>query len=301
MPEAVLTATGLGYETGGRALVADVSLAVAPGTIQVVVGPNGAGKSTLLRLLCGELRPSGGRVAYGAEAVAAIPPWRLAGMRAVLPQAARLAFPFAAAEVARIGLDGIGRGLTRRDRAAILDRALAEADVTHLAARPYQTLSGGERARVQFARVLCQLDAGRTLAEHQVLFLDEPTASLDLRHQGALLEAAAARARTGTAIVAILHDLNLAAAFADTLLVLDAGRLAAAGPPATVMRDALIARVFGVDWPVGRVPEAGRPFLLPRRNVAVAPRSPGITEVPGTARDRSGDSSEPIEANAPRS
>ncbi|MDP4021026.1 heme ABC transporter ATP-binding protein [Methylobacterium sp. NEAU 140] len=267
MPDAaaLVAGTDLAYRAGGRDLVSGVSLTVAPGTLQVIVGPNGAGKSTLLRLLSGELRPSHGAVAYGGVPVASIPPWRLAALRAVLPQSARLAFPFAAAEVARIGLDGIGRGLTRRDRAAILADALRQADVLALAERPYQTLSGGEQARVQFARVLCQLAAGRTLAAEQVLFLDEPTASLDLRHQCAILDAVDRLRHRGVGVVAILHDLNLAAAYADTLLVLDGGRLVARGAPAAILRDALIGAVFRVPWPVGRVPAGGQPFILPHR------------------------------------
>ncbi|KAB1069981.1 heme ABC transporter ATP-binding protein [Methylobacterium planeticum] len=261
----LLAGSDLAFAAGGRNLVEGVSLTVEPGTLQVVIGPNGAGKSTLMRLLCGELRPSRGVVAYGGVPVAAIPPWRLAALRAVLPQSARLAFPFAVAEVARIGLDGIGRGLGRRDREAILADALRRADILHLAERAYQSLSGGEQARVQFARVLCQLAAGRTLAAGQVLFLDEPTASLDLRHQSAILEAVDALRRAGVGVVAILHDLNLAAAYAETLLVLADGRLVARGAPGAILRDDLIARVFGVRWPVGRVPAAGQPFILPRR------------------------------------
>uniref|UniRef100_UPI001FCC9CCF heme ABC transporter ATP-binding protein n=1 Tax=Methylobacterium sp. B34 TaxID=95563 RepID=UPI001FCC9CCF len=263
---ALLTARDLTVTVAGRDLVRDVSLAVAGGTLQVIVGPNGAGKSTLVRLLSGALRPTRGSVAYDGAPVATIPPWRLAATRAVLPQAARLAFPFAAAEVARIGLDGIGRGLGARDRAAILARALARADVAHLADRAYPTLSGGEQARVQFARVLCQLEAGRTVADRQVLFLDEPTASLDLRHQGALLDAAAGLAATGVAVVAILHDLNLAAAYADRLLVLDGGRLVAGGRPAEVLTDEPHRR--GSSASAGRsggCRPGGQPFLLPHR------------------------------------
>jgi iron complex transport system ATP-binding protein len=190
-----------------------------------------------------------------------------------MPQAVRLAFPFTVAEVARIGLDGIGRGLDRRAREAILAESLGRADVAHLAGRAYPTLSGGEQARVQFARALCQLAAGRTLAARQVLFLDEPTASLDLRHQTALLDVAAALARQGAAIVAILHDLNLAAAYADTLIVMQAGRIVARGTPEAVMHDGLIADVFGVPWSVGKVPEPRRPFILPRRTVSVETQS----------------------------
>lgn len=262
-----LCADALTYAVGDRDLVRDVALTVAPGRIHVIVGPNGAGKSTLLRLLSGELTPRRGTVRYDGEPVGALPPWRLAAMRAVMPQALRLAFPFSAGQVARIGLDGIGRGLDRRARDAILTDSLRRADASHLAHQAYPTLSGGEQARVQFARALCQLAAGRTLARQQVLFLDEPTASLDLRHQTALLDVAAELAATGTSVVAILHDLNLAAAYADELVVMQAGRIVARGAPAAVMRDDLVASVFGVPWRVGQLPEEGRPFILPRRSV----------------------------------
>jgi iron complex transport system ATP-binding protein len=261
----LVSGTDLAFAAAGRNLVEGVSLAVGPGSLQVIIGPNGAGKSTLLRLLCGELRPSRGAVTYGGVPLAEIPPWRLAALRAVLPQSARLAFPFAVAEVARIGLDGIGRGLGRREREAILADALRLADILHLAERAYPSLSGGEQARVQFARVLCQLAAGRTLATGQALFLDEPTASLDLRHQSAILEAVDDLRRDGVGVVAILHDLNLAAAYADTLVVLADGRLVARGSPAAILRDDLIAEIFRVRWPVGRIPAAGQPFILPQR------------------------------------
>lgn len=269
---ALLRAQDLAYAAAGRLLVTEAAFEAAPGTIQIVVGPNGAGKSTLLRLLSGELRPSRGTLAYEGEAAAEIPPWRLAALRSVMPQAVRLAFPFTVAEVARIGVDGIGRGLDRRARDAILAESLRRADVAHLADRAYPTLSGGEQARVQFARVLCQLAAGRTVAEHQVLFLDEPTASLDLRHQTALLDVAAELAGRGAAVVAILHDLNLAAAYGDSLILMESGRIVARGTPAAVMRDDLVARVFGVPWRVGAVPDPSYPFVLPRRSVSPKPQ-----------------------------
>lgn len=270
---ALLRAADLAYAAAGRCLVEDVVLDAEPGTVQIIVGPNGAGKSTLLRLLSGELRPTRGTVAYAGQPASAIPPWRLAALRTVMPQAVRLAFPFTVAEVARIGLDGIGRGLDRRARDRILAESLSQADVGHLADRAYPTLSGGEQARVQFARALCQLGAGRTVADRQVLFLDEPTASLDLRHQTALLDVAAALARRGTAVVAILHDLNLAAAYADSLVVMEAGRIVARDVPEAVMCDAIIGRVFGLAWRVGEIPEPRRPFILPRRTVTAAQQS----------------------------
>ncbi|NNM72877.1 heme ABC transporter ATP-binding protein [Enterovirga aerilata] len=260
---APLEGRDLAFRIGPKALVADVTVRLEPGRLAVVVGPNGAGKSTLVRLLCGELRPSAGEVLYSGSPVERIPGWRLACMRAVLPQASRLAFPFTVGEVVRIGLDGIGRGLTAAARAEMVAAALSRADVASLAGRAYQSLSGGEQQRVQFARVLAQLSAGRTVAEAQVLLLDEPTASLDLTHQLALLDQAAALARGGMAVLAVLHDLNLASAYADDLLVMAGGRLVAAGAPAAILDDALLRRVFGVDLSVGAVPPGGRPFVLP--------------------------------------
>jgi iron complex transport system ATP-binding protein len=261
---APLEARNACFAIGPTALISDLSLRLEPGRVSVIVGPNGAGKSTLMRLLSGELRPDSGSVLCEGECIATIPGWRLACLRAVLPQASRLSFPFTVREVVRIGLDGIGRGLDRSAREALLLEALELANITHLAARPYQRLSGGEQQRTQFARVLAQLSAGRTVAPRQALLLDEPTASLDLKHQIALLDQAAALARGGLAVLAILHDLNLAAAYADELIVLSAGRLVDSGPPSTVLTDALVRDVFGIDLHVGAVPPAGRPFLLPR-------------------------------------
>lgn len=265
MSAAILQAEGVGYRIGGATLVDGVSLDLAPGRMTVIVGPNGAGKSTLVKLLSGEIRPDRGSVTYEGADARAIPPWRLACLRCVLPQASRLAFPFTAGEIVRIGVDGIGRGLDRRRRLAIVADALLRADVAHLAQRTFQSLSGGEQQRTQFARVLAQLAAGRTVAERQVLMLDEPIASLDLKHQLALLEAAAGLAREGVAVLAVLHDLNLAAAFADEILVMSKGRAAARGIPEEVVTDSMIAEVFGVPLRVGTVPPAGRPFLLPQR------------------------------------
>lgn len=163
-----------------------------------------------------------------------------------MPQASDLTFPFTAFEVACLGVEGLGRGLSRHDRQRIALDALGKADVAHLASRNYQTLSGGERQRVQFARVLAQLEAGRTVETRQVLFLDEPIASLDLKHQLALLHATRDLARNGLTVAAVLHDLQLAAGFADEVLVLDKGHLVAQGRPEAVLTPVRLAGVFGV-------------------------------------------------------
>lgn len=243
---AILEAKNLFYRNGGRMLLDGIDLSVTEGSFAIVLGPNGAGKSTLLRMLCGELVPTRGDIVLKGRPLRSFPPWLLAHHRAVMPQASDLAFPFTAFEVACLGVEGLGRGLSRRDRQRVALDALDRADVVHLASRNYQTLSGGERQRVQFARVLAQLEAGRTVESRQLLFLDEPIASLDLKHQLALLHATRHLTRNGLTVVAVLHDLQLAAGFADEVLLLEEGRLVAQGRPEAVLTPARLAGVFGV-------------------------------------------------------
>ncbi len=258
----LLEADAVGVTYGRHRPVDGVSLALASGEVLVVVGPNGAGKTTLMKLLTGEVTPTSGQIRLDGEALATIPAWKLASQRAVMAQASRLAFPFTVAEVVRIGIDSVGRALARTARERIIAEALAAADIGHLAGRSYQTLSGGEQQRVQFARTFAQLKAGRTNTDRQVLFLDEPVANLDLSHQIALMESAARLAREGVAVIAVLHDLNLAATFADRILVMSAGRLHALGEPATVITRERVRDVFGVD--LCREAEGGLPVVLPQ-------------------------------------
>jgi iron complex transport system ATP-binding protein len=262
----LVQARGLSFSAGGRALVRDATLALEPGSTTILIGPNGAGKSTLLKLMTGEAKPSGGEIRFDGEALAAIPAWRLACQRAVMAQHARLVFPFSVYEVASLGVDGIGRAMTRLRRDALVGECLAAAGVLDLAGRAYQTLSGGEQQRVQFARVLCQIEAGRSVASRQALFLDEPIASLDLCHQLALLDMARAVAARGVAVLIVLHDLNLAVTYADHLVVMDQGRIITQGAPAKTLDDALLRQVFKVDLSLSRAPVPGLPFLLPQQH-----------------------------------
>jgi iron complex transport system ATP-binding protein len=264
--ETFIEARSLSFRAGGRDLVREASLALAPGTTTILIGPNGAGKSTLLKLMTGEAKPSGGEIRLDGEALAAIPAWRLACQRAVMAQHARLVFPFSVYEVASLGVDGIGRAMTRVRRDALVGESLAAAGVLDLAGRAYQTLSGGEQQRVQFARVLCQIEAGRSVASRQALFLDEPIASLDLCHQLALLDMARAIAGRGVAVLIVLHDLNLAVTYADHLVVMDQGQIIAQGAPARTLDDALLRQVFKVDLSLSRAPAPGLPFLLPQQH-----------------------------------
>jgi iron complex transport system ATP-binding protein len=266
----VVQANGVSFRVGDSMLVRDASLSLFAGEFTVIVGPNGAGKSTLLKLLTGELKPSSGIVHYGPTDATKLPAWRLACQRAVMAQGARLAFPFSVYEVVRLGVDGIGRARDRTALQALVAAALASADITHLAPRAYQTLSGGEQQRVQFARVLAQLTAGHTTEPQQVLYLDEPIASLDLCHQFDLLDTARAKAKAkaGVAVLAVLHDLNLAITYADRLIVMKDGTIVAQGAPSEVISEDLLTEVFEVSLPVHQLGQM--PYILPQSRHLIA-------------------------------
>ena len=202
----VITASAVTVRIGTKTLLDGVSLSVAPGEVVALVGPNGAGKSTLLRVLAGELRPASGTVMLKGRALEAYPPRALALHRAVLSQSTHVAFPFTVGEVVRMGAGD--RGGSAID--ALADVALADVDLSLFGERMITTLSGGEQQRAHFARVLVQLAIGEDAHGPGLLLLDEPTASLDLKHQLDMLEAVGRCARRGVAVVAILHDLNLA-------------------------------------------------------------------------------------------
>ncbi|HMN70378.1 MAG TPA: heme ABC transporter ATP-binding protein [Rhodoblastus sp.] len=263
----VLEARSLVYAIRRQRLVDDVSLSLAPGRLAVVIGPNGAGKSTLLKLLSGELRPQSGDVSFNGERIDRIEPVRLASMRTVMTQNCRLATAFLVDEVVRLSTEFIGRLLTPAQKDEIVDLCLDEAGVRHLAGRDYTTLSGGEQQRARFAACLCQIHVGQRLSRNQAFLLDEPIASLDLDRQLALMDAARALARRdGVAVLAVLHDLNMAVAYADELLVMKEGRIVARGRPEEALTDALLSDVFNVGLRTNEQPLADLPFVLPQHH-----------------------------------
>ncbi len=234
-----------------RTVLRDVSLSVAAGETVAILGENGAGKTTLLRALAGDRQPAGARVTgdvslSGREIHAWSLPER-ARLRAVLPQRPELAFAFTAREVAGFGRYAHrGGGPGTMDDRAIAEAALRLTDAVHLAEREVATLSGGEQARVHLASAFAQLWE-TTSALPRFLLLDEPTAALDLAHQHQLLETARAFAATrGIGVIAILHDLNLAAMYADRVLELWRGAVAAQGTPRAVLQPGTIADAFSV-------------------------------------------------------
>lgn len=252
---------------GSRTILDTVSAKILPGKLTVIAGPNGAGKSTLLKVLTGEVKPSEGQARFEGEQLARLAPHHMAMRRAVLPQSSRLAFPFTVLEVVRLGVDS-RPGLTSAMRRMAPVAALEKVDLGHFGGRLYQELSGGEQQRVHLARVLCQIGGPVAHDKPQYLFLDEPTSSLDIRHQIETLEIAQRFTKEGGGVLAILHDLNLAVTFADHLIVLHGGRVAAEGRPQDIVTADLIKTVFGLDLEIGHHADDARPYVLPRRLAA---------------------------------
>jgi iron complex transport system ATP-binding protein len=234
---AAIRAERLSVVLGGATVLDDVSLDVEEGGFSVVLGPNGSGKTTLIRTLYRAIDPSAGTVEVFGRRIDAVPRRELARTLAVLRQEPELEFEFVVEELVMIGRSphkGLFDGNGPEDR-AIVREALELTDAAHLAGRLFSTLSGGEKQRVLLARALAQ--------RPRILLLDEPTNHLDVQHQ---LDILARVKGLGLTVVAALHDLALADAFATDVVILDRGRIFARGAPRDVLTPERIARVFGV-------------------------------------------------------
>ncbi|MFT4159716.1 heme ABC transporter ATP-binding protein [Shinella sp.] len=257
----MIAARNLTVSLSGKTIVHGVSLEAKAGELTAIVGPNGSGKTTTLKAVAGELS-SKGDITLNGHDIRALEPWQLAIKRAVLPQAATIAFPFTVREIVRLGLTvGPNRHADRID--AITAEALRAVDLSGFAGRLYQELSGGEQQRVQLARVLSQIWEPVLDGEPCFLMLDEPVSALDIRHQLTIMQLARRYCENGGGVIAVMHDLNLTAMFADHMVMMKAGRIERAGRPADVMTDDAMEAVFGCRMRINGVPEAGVPFVLP--------------------------------------
>jgi iron complex transport system ATP-binding protein len=227
-----------------RPILGGVDFRATPGKVTAILGANGAGKSTLLRVLSGDLKPDAGEVKFERRLLREWKPAELARRRAVVPQSSALNFPFTVLEVILQGraphLDGRESGVD--EKAALA--ALEAVDLVRWAGRDYTTLSGGERQRVHLARALAQVGM---VGEGRWLLLDEPTSSLDLRHQHDILRIVRDFARTGGCAVVVLHDLNLCARYADKVCLMHYGRVLGSGDTAAVMTPDWLGIAYGIN------------------------------------------------------
>lgn len=256
--EVVASATGITLTRGGRKLLDDVSIELRAGEILALLGPNGAGKSTLLGVLSGDTVPDEGDVQFRGRPIGEWPLAELARRRSVLLQDNPIMFPFTVHQVVEMGRAPWRRTPFEEDDNAAIAEAIAAADIAHLGNRRVPSLSGGERARVGFARVV----AGRT----GILMLDEPTAALDLGHQETLLELTRQRAEAGDAVLIVLHDLNLAAAYADRIALLRQGRVHVCDSPDKVLTAETVSEVYATPVEVIPHPSSGRGIVMPVRS-----------------------------------
>lgn len=257
MREPGLALRGVSAGYGGREVLHEVTLEVAPGEVVGLIGPNGSGKTTILRVASRGLRPAAGEVHVAGRDPYSLRPREAARLVAVVPQELSSAFPFTVRETVLMGrapyLSAWGGG-TEEDLAHAR-RAMEVADVAHLADRPLDELSGGERQRAIIAQALAQ--------DAPVVLMDEPTTHLDLRHVVDALDLVGTMAREeGKAVLAAFHDLNLAAAAADRIVALVDGRVAAVGTPREVLTRRLVAEVYGVEAEVFPHSVTGRPTVV---------------------------------------
>ncbi|MGC2939651.1 MULTISPECIES: heme ABC transporter ATP-binding protein [unclassified Brevibacterium] len=251
--EAVVRAHEVTFAVDGRELVSEVSFDLHGGEVVALVGPNGAGKSTMLSLLAGDVPPSRGSVEIAGTEVGKWKSGPLARIRSVMLQHNSSNFAFSVDEAVQMGR--LPWDVDADRDAALVAEAIADGDLRGFEARDITTLSGGEAARVSFARTKVQTTP--------IVFLDEPTAALDLKHQESLLRSVRQLRGDGAAIVVVLHDLNLALRYSDRVLVFGGGRLVADGKPAQALTESLVEVVYGQS--VRRVQPEGidHPILIP--------------------------------------
>lgn len=243
---------GVGLRYGEREILHDITLGFSPGTLTALVGPNGAGKSTLLAVAAGDVAADAGRVILHDQPIAHWKAQALARERAVMPQDHAVRFAFTVDEVVAMGR--LPHPADPARDAALIESALDKAEMQGLRTREVRTLSGGEAARATFARVLTQ--------DTPLLLLDEPTAALDLRHQERTLRAVRELANNGACVIVVVHDLNLAAGYADRIVLLEQGRVAADGTPDEVLTREHIERVYHQPVLVLRHPQRDVPLVV---------------------------------------
>ncbi len=246
----------LSVTLGNKKVLDDIDLTLNRGEFTVLLGPNGTGKSTLLKALTGELNAKGNFALFGKPRDQWNPSL-LAKHLGVLPQSSSLSFNFMAQEVIELG--GIGLTMPNSELEHVVKGNMRQTDVEHLGSRSYPTLSGGEKQRVHLARVLTQLEQS---GDNKILLLDEPTSALDIHHQHTTLALAKDLANKGATVVAVLHDLNLAAQYADRIVILNQGKIVADAQPSEALQPDTIEAVYHHKVDIIPHPTYGHPVVI---------------------------------------
>ncbi len=247
----------VGYATGGTRLIEDINLEIDNASITVLIGPNGAGKTTLLRAVSGELVPDSGNILLDGDNIADIELEQRAKRIAFLTQQSVLDFPFKGHEVIQMGRIP---HLTGREHNHEVVRAVKDAcQLQDLSERTFTTLSGGEQQRIQIGRILCQV---WDQMETAWILFDEPTSALDLAHQLVFFKVVKSLVQRGASVILVLHDINLAARFADYIVLMSDGRILASGPPSAVINSDNIQEAFSVEIDLIKGEGIERPMIL---------------------------------------
>jgi iron complex transport system ATP-binding protein len=236
------------YHLNGKPIFECLNTDFRSGGFYVVLGPNGAGKSTLLKLLAGDVTSTSGCVYTHGALLSKYTPLKLAKYRAYLPQHSTLAFNFKVHEVVEMGLQPFAKEELPQPAKGLLYQALSQAGILHLANRGYLNLSGGERQRVHLARTLCQLAASPVPASEKIFLMDEPTASQDPQNQHIVLQIARQLSMEGVTVIAVLHCINLAANYANQVLLLKDGALLAKGKPESTLTPELLHQLYNLHY-----------------------------------------------------
>ena len=257
----MLKTENIHYSIGKKLILNGISTQFKAGEFNMILGPNGSGKSTFLKIFSGELNKYTGNVFYGDEKISSLKKEDLAKHRAVMSQQPELSFPLMVEEVVMMGRYPHFNFSPNKKDENICNEVMKRMNLLSFKERNYLTLSGGEKQRVQYARVLAQIWEKPTDG-YRYLFLDEPLTSLDINYQQEFLQIAREFADTGTVLIAVMHDINLAIQYADKLFFLKEGELMAHGSPKDILHEALIKQVFNVDVSIIDNPVTNNPLII---------------------------------------
>lgn len=268
----MIEATNICVQRGKKQILNHVNLQAKSGTFTIIIGPNGSGKSTFVKALSGEI-PCSGKITLNGYDVRQTKTYEMAKMRAVLPQSTTLVFPFLVHEVVGLGLSVNQITITKAELHNLIQEALERVDLSDYGNLYYHQLSGGEQARVQLARVLCQIWKPIYNGVPRWMILDEPIASLDIQHQIIVMDIAKQFAHSGGGVLAVLHDLNLAAHYADNMILLKEGEIYCEGNASAVLTTQNLRNVYHCSLNVSELPKEDIPFILPQTASSCEARS----------------------------